>query len=223
MISLFSGEISSKFNASWILRVWSLPQDWKKQPNWWECFWVCGNLLFQWGIEKQAKQGLGLCAFLEKSKLKISSEALQSSFRTSFSTSWGAASSIPCSVARALLGLKQTPVQPSSVWFRGVGLGDCPWEGNESSPHVRMSPVLSECELEGISVGFCTLLCKKCSYELVKIICSFESYSTTLSLLIDTHVLFFPKSKYQYFQYLENCFYSFKRKHFRFSFQIKYF
>lgn len=34
-------------------------------------------------IEKQAKQGLGLCAFLEKSKFKISSEALQNSFRTS--------------------------------------------------------------------------------------------------------------------------------------------
>lgn len=35
------------------------------------------------GIEKQAKQGLGFCACLEKFELKISSAALQNTFRTS--------------------------------------------------------------------------------------------------------------------------------------------
>lgn len=85
------------------------------------------------GIEKQAKQDLGLCACLEKSKLKISSAVLQKSIRTTFSTSWGAAHSITtgftlasaCSVARALLGLTQqlSPAQyDSGLWGWGTAL-----------------------------------------------------------------------------------------------------
>lgn len=98
------------------------------------------------GNWKWAKQGLGRWTCLQRSYLKISSaSSAEESFRTSFSTSWSAPAVVPADLRwHQLAQLLEhtagalTAIQPSSAWFKGVGLGYCRWDTNfgEKKPHL---------------------------------------------------------------------------------------